>query len=77
MSEVSDLLKTEFYDLHLENGAKMVPFAGYSMPLHYEMGIRQEHLYCRKTVGLFDVSHMGQAELVAETYERAAEVFVP
>ena len=75
MSEVSDLLKTEFYDLHLENGAKMVPFAGYSMPLHYEMGIRQEHLYCRETVGLFDVSHMGQAELVAETYECAAEVF--
>ena len=73
MSEISDLEKTECYDLHLQNDAKMVPFAGYSMPLNYELGIRQEHLYCRETVGLFDVSHMGQAELVADSYERAAE----
>ncbi len=73
MSLTSDLLKTPFYDLHLENGAKMVPFAGYSMPLQYKMGIRQEHLYCRSHVGLFDVSHMGQVELIADDYDTAAQ----
>ena len=80
MSEQNDLKKTVFYDLHVNNGAKMVEFAGYSMPLHYEMGIKQEHIYCRETVGLFDVSHMGQAELLAEDYEtaaRALEKIVP
>jgi len=80
MSEQNDLKKTVFHDLHVNNGAKMVEFAGYSMPLHYEMGIKQEHIYCRETVGLFDVSHMGQAELLAEDYEtaaRALEQIVP
>ena len=80
MSEQNDLKKTVFHDLHLSNGAKMVEFAGYSMPLHYEMGIKQEHIYCRETVGLFDVSHMGQAELIAEDYATAAkalETIVP
>ena len=80
MSLESDLLKTALYDLHIENGAKIVPFAGYSMPLHYELGIKQEHLYCRETVGLFDVSHMGQAELIAKDYDTAAkalEAIVP
>ena len=73
MSDQNELKKTAFHDLHLEHDAKMVGFAGYSMPLHYEMGIKQEHLYCRETVGLFDVSHMGQAELIAEDYETAAK----
>lgn len=80
MSQDSDLLKTQLYDLHVENGAKMVPFAGYLMPVQYEMGIKAEHLHCREFVGLFDVSHMGQAELVAEDYETAAkalEMIVP
>lgn len=80
MTEPSDLKKTELYDLHLEEGAKMVPFAGYAMPLQYETGIRKEHLYCRKAVGLFDVSHMGQAALIGPDYEtaaRALEALVP
>ena len=80
MSEQNELKQTAFHDLHLEHGAKMVEFAGYSMPLYYEKGIKQEHLYCRETVGLFDVSHMGQAELIAEDYEtaaRALEKIVP
>lgn len=72
MSENNDLKKTVFHDLHVKHGAKLVEFAGYSMPVQYEMGIKQEHLYCRDTVGLFDVSHMGQAELVAKDYETAA-----
>lgn len=72
MSQDPDLLKTALYDVHLQHGAKMVDFAGYSMPVHYEMGIKDEHLYCRQQVGLFDVSHMGQAELIAKDYETAA-----
>lgn len=74
------LHKTPLHALHLAHGGKMVPFAGYLMPIQYELGIKQEHLYCREHVGLFDVSHMGQAELVAEDYEsaaRALEMLVP
>lgn len=73
-------LKTPFYGLHVESGGRMVDFAGYLMPIQYELGIKQEHLYCRAHVGLFDVSHMGQAELVASDYEtaaRALETIVP
>ena len=58
MSET--LLRTPLYDLHLELGAKMVPFAGYEMPVQYPMGVLKEHLHCRAQAGLFDVSHMGQ-----------------
>jgi aminomethyltransferase len=47
-------------DLHIELGAKMAPFAGYAMPLHYGTGIIQEHLHCRSHAGFFDISHMGQ-----------------
>jgi aminomethyltransferase len=46
--------------LHIELGAKMAPFAGYAMPLHYGTGIIQEHLHCRSHAGFFDISHMGQ-----------------
>jgi aminomethyltransferase len=46
--------------LHLELGAKMAPFAGYAMPLHYGGGIIREHLHCRSAAGFFDISHMGQ-----------------
>lgn len=80
MTTKNDLLKTVFFDLHLKKGAKMVPFSGYELPINYEMGIKDEHLYCRSKVGLFDVSHMGQAELVAESYDdaaRAIEAIVP
>ena len=56
-----NLLKTPLYDLHVEAGGKMVPFAGYSMPVQYPLGIMKEHLHTRDKAGLFDVSHMGQA----------------
>ena len=46
-------------DLHVALGGKMVPFAGYDMPVLYPEGIIKEHLHCRDSVGLFDVSHMG------------------
>lgn len=55
------LLKTPLYDLHVEQGGKMVPFAGYAMPVQYPLGIMKEHLHTRQKAGLFDVSHMGQA----------------
>ncbi len=57
------LLKTAFYDLHLELGGKMVPFAGYNLPVQYEgLGVLKEHLHTRQAgqASLFDVSHMGQ-----------------
>lgn len=60
---MSDLLKTPLYDLHVELGAKMVPFAGYGMPVQYPLGVMKEHLHCRAAAGLFDVSHMGQVIL--------------
>lgn len=53
--------KTALYDLHCELGGKMVPFAGYEMPVQYPAGIMQEHHHTRASAGLFDVSHMGQA----------------
>lgn len=55
------LLKTPFYDMHVAAGGKMVPFAGYAMPVQYPLGIMKEHLHTREKAGLFDVSHMGQA----------------
>ena len=60
MSESSGNRKTQFYDYHLAAGGKMVPFAGYLMPVQYPLGIMQEHLHTRDHAGLFDVSHMGQ-----------------
>lgn len=56
-----NLLRTPLYDLHVEAGGKMVPFAGYAMPVQYPLGIMNEHLHTRDNAGLFDVSHMGQA----------------
>ena len=58
------LLETPLAALHRELGGRMVPFAGYSMPVQYPLGIMGEHLHTRAAAGLFDVSHMGQAELV-------------
>lgn len=60
---MTDLLKTPLFDLHVELGAKMVPFAGYEMPVQYPLGVMKEHLHCRASAGLFDVSHMGQVVL--------------
>jgi aminomethyltransferase len=52
--------RTALYDLHLARGARMVPFAGYDMPVQYAAGVLKEHLWTRSSAGLFDVSHMGQ-----------------
>ncbi len=60
---MADLKRTVFYDLHVRLGAKMVPFAGYEMPVQYPAGVMKEHLACRAAAGLFDVSHMGQVIL--------------
>ena len=68
-SETTDtqtpLRRTALYDLNLDSGAKMVPFAGYEMPVQYGLGVLGEHLHTRTKAGLFDVSHMGQARLIA------------
>ena len=61
------LRHTPLYALHLELGGKMVPFAGYEMPVQYPAGILKEHLHTRASAGLFDVSHMGQAFLSGDT----------
>ena len=73
----SQLLKTPCYDLHLEAGAKMVPFAGYDMPVQYALGVKKEHLHTREAAGLFDVSHMGQLKLHGENAAKALESLVP
>jgi hypothetical protein len=57
------LLKTPLHALHLELGARMVPFAGYDMPVQYPLGVMKEHQHTREQAGLFDVSHMGQIRL--------------
>ena len=61
------LRRTPLYALHLELGGKMVPFAGYEMPVQYPAGVLKEHLHTRAKAGLFDVSHMGQGFLAGET----------
>ncbi|MGB3722390.1 MAG: glycine cleavage system aminomethyltransferase GcvT [Pacificimonas sp.] len=63
--------------LHRELGAKMVPFAGYSMPVQYADGIMAEHLWTRKHAGLFDVSHMGQLEVRGKNAAKALEEIMP
>ena len=60
---MDDLHSLPLHDLHVELGAKMVPFAGYDMPVQYPAGVMKEHLHTRSAAGLFDVSHMGQVLL--------------
>jgi aminomethyltransferase len=73
----ADLLRTPLHDLHLELGAKMVPFAGYAMPVNYPAGILAEHRQCRESAALFDVSHMGQLKLLGDGAAAALETLVP
>ncbi|KCZ54984.1 aminomethyltransferase [Hyphomonas beringensis] len=61
-----NLKRTPLYDVHVEHGAKLVPFAGYEMPVQYPMGVKDEHLWTREKAGLFDVSHMGPCFLSLE-----------
>ncbi|MEL7107270.1 MAG: glycine cleavage system aminomethyltransferase GcvT [Pseudomonadota bacterium] len=74
---MSDLQRTGLYDFHVELGAKMVPFAGYKMPVQYPKGVMAEHLHCRAKAGLFDVSHMGQVILPGGGAAEALEALVP
>lgn len=76
---MNTLKRTSLYDLHLELGAKIVPFAGYEMPVQYPLGVMREHTHTRSQAGLFDVSHMGQAKLVAHKGDAATlfEQLVP
>lgn len=60
VSDARPLLRTPLYDLHVASGGRMVPFAGYEMPVQFAPGIMAEHLHVRSAAGLFDVSHMGQ-----------------
>ncbi len=62
-SQPSDLKRTPLHALHVASGGKMVPFAGYEMPVQYATGVLREHLHTRSSAGLFDVSHMGQIVL--------------
>ena len=76
------LLETPLAAWHVAQGAKMVPFAGYNMPVHYPLGIMGEHNWTRDSAGLFDVSHMGQCFLIPEdgkfeTAAAALEKLVP
>ncbi len=71
------LLQTPLHSLHLELGAKMVPFAGYDMPVSYPAGILAEHRHCRESAALFDVSHMGQVRLTGADAARALESLMP
>jgi aminomethyltransferase len=81
LSETSGTLKrTPLYALHRELGARLVPFAGYEMPVQYPTGILAEHAQTRTAAGLFDVSHMGQVRLTAKPGQNAAkslETLVP
>ena len=71
------LLTTPLHALHCELGAKMVPFAGYDMPVYYPMGIIKEHLHTRAQAGLFDVSHMGQVVIDGPGSTELLESLVP
>ena len=76
MSE-TPLLHTPLHALHLRLGARMVPFAGYAMPVQYTGGLMAEHKHCRDSAALFDVSHMGQVRLVGAGAAAALESLVP
>lgn len=77
---MSELKSLTLDALHRELGGKMVPFAGYEMPVQYPAGVMKEHLHTRSQAGLFDVSHMGQVILRGSSYEEAAlalEALIP
>ena len=76
-SPAQDLLTTPLHALHIELGARMVPFAGYSMPVQYPAGLMAEHKHTRNAAGLFDISHMGQLRLVGPDAAAAFETLMP
>ena len=77
MNTTDDIKTTPLYDLHQQLGGKMVPFAGYQMPVQYPLGIIKEHLHTRSQAGLFDVSHMGQVIVSGAGTTAALEKLVP
>ncbi len=77
MTASADLLTTPLHALHLDLGARMVPFAGYSMPVQYPAGLVAEHHHTRNAAGLFDVSHMGQLRLTGPDAAAAFENLMP
>ncbi|SDD48138.1 glycine cleavage system aminomethyltransferase GcvT [Belnapia rosea] len=77
MADTETLFETPLADLHRALGGRMVAFAGYAMPVQYPAGIMAEHLHVRSAAGLFDVSHMGQAELLGEGAAAALERVTP
>ena len=77
MDDQTQLKRTPLYDFHVSLGAKMVPFAGYDMPVQYPLGVMKEHQHSRDQAGLFDVSHMGQIRLTGANAARALETLVP
>ncbi len=70
---MSELHKTALHTFHVELGAKMVPFAGYEMPVQYPLGVMKEHQHTREKAGLFDVSHMGQVIVQGGSFDEAAK----
>jgi len=76
-SSETALLQTPLHALHVRLGARMVPFAGYAMPVQYPAGLMAEHRQCRESAALFDVSHMGQVRLVGAEAAAALESLVP
>ncbi|MEE9434841.1 MAG: glycine cleavage system aminomethyltransferase GcvT [Sphingorhabdus sp.] len=76
MSDDSNILNLPLDSWHRDQGARMVAFAGYSMPIQYE-GIMAEHHWTRENAGLFDVSHMGQLQLIGDGAAQALEKIVP
>ena len=77
VTATTNLLNTPLNALHLELGARMVPFAGYSMPVQYPAGLMAEHHHTRTAAGLFDVSHMGQLSLSGPEAAAALESLIP
>ncbi len=80
MSADTATLSTTLHADHVARGARMVPFAGYDMPVQYPTGVLTEHLWTREHAGLFDVSHMGQCFVISpdwETTAKALEALVP
>ena len=76
-SDLSDCKTLPLNALHMELGGRMVPFAGYAMPVQYPAGVMAEHLWTRESAGLFDVSHMGQLTLEGEGAAEWLESIAP
>lgn len=72
---MDDVKHTPLYDLHVALGAKMVPFAGYAMPVQYPLGVMKEHQHTRTAAGVFDVSHMGQVIVSGASWDAVALAF--